>query len=340
MTTILIVSPIIIKNCANYNVIKIPKDEPLKVAAEIILVKHIGSAIIVDENKPVGIVTERDLIKASYKRDDIDINDKISKIMSSPICAINENADAETAIRIMIEKGYRQLGVTNDNGTLVAICSMSELISNISEAKQLLTKTQILFDRLGKTDTATMISQEIDLLLSDMSDRDFDDTDEGNKNLQELFIRLKKLANNGVELTYEEPQLLLLINTDGLNLYTKKLSDTTINGQLMSGFFHALNQWMREIVFEDGYIDRIKYQNFTIIMKSINQSLLCYIFKGETYSGFKTVGNLTDALLNDEKISEFLKNSPNNISESMEQLLTKRINEVFSQMISYPILYI
>lgn len=87
-----------VRDRANYNVVKIPSIEPIRVVAEIILVKSIGSVIVVEDGEAVGIITERDLIRAFYKDDSIGVSDPVSKLMSTPLCTVEEGDYLDTAI--------------------------------------------------------------------------------------------------------------------------------------------------------------------------------------------------------------------------------------------------
>ncbi len=93
--------------------------------------KKIGSIIVTDGGKPVGIVTERDALArvVSLCRDPCET--RISEIMSSPLKTIPKDMDILGAMRKMREDGIRRLGVTDD-GNIVGIVTERDIIRAVS----------------------------------------------------------------------------------------------------------------------------------------------------------------------------------------------------------------
>ena len=100
-------------------------------AAILMTEKKIGSIIVTDGGKPVGIVTERDALArvVSLCRDPCET--RISEIMSSPLKTIPKDMDILGAMRKMREDGIRRLGVTDD-GNIVGIVTERDIIRAVS----------------------------------------------------------------------------------------------------------------------------------------------------------------------------------------------------------------
>lgn len=81
--------------------------------------KKVSSLVVTDvEDKPIGIVTERDLVRQVCTRA-INSNDVIvHRIMSSPLATIDANSSVEVAADIMIQNKVRHLLVVNENKVL------------------------------------------------------------------------------------------------------------------------------------------------------------------------------------------------------------------------------
>jgi CBS domain-containing protein len=78
----------------------------------------IGSVVITEEDKPVGIVTDRDIVTKVIMKDR-DISElKVKEIMSSPLMTIEADASLRRAGKLLVEKGIRRLLVI-DAGELV-----------------------------------------------------------------------------------------------------------------------------------------------------------------------------------------------------------------------------
>lgn len=87
----------------------------------------ISSVIVVEEKRPVGIVTHKDiiskLVQARIPPDAVTARE----VMSTPILTIGEDASIEEATRMMVKKRVKKLAVTRNN-ELVGIITSSDLM--------------------------------------------------------------------------------------------------------------------------------------------------------------------------------------------------------------------
>jgi len=87
----------------------------------------ISSIIVVQEERPVGIITHKDIIsKIVQPRIPPDAVTAI-EIMSSPIITINEDASIEEAARLMAKKRIKKLAVVRGD-ELVGIVTSTDLV--------------------------------------------------------------------------------------------------------------------------------------------------------------------------------------------------------------------
>ncbi len=124
-------------------VLTITPENTLYEAARIMGEKHIGSLIVVKYDTPVGIITERDLLRevvdkgialekdwlaggASIKEE------KVEKIMSYPLIMISLKSSIKDAAQMMIEKKIRRLAVS-EHGKVVGIITSADLIRSLPE---------------------------------------------------------------------------------------------------------------------------------------------------------------------------------------------------------------
>ena len=87
----------------------------------------LDNAIAVEDMKPIGILTTKDLMLLI--KQNIDLNVKISKYMTSPVDAINKNASIKEALEFIQKKRYKRVVVVDNDGILSGIISQKELIS-------------------------------------------------------------------------------------------------------------------------------------------------------------------------------------------------------------------
>ena len=85
--------------------------------------KDTSSLIIIDEgDAPVGIVSERDIVRKCCSREDMDIKlATVSEIMSSPVITINHNSSPREAAELLVGNKIRHLLVVDDTGRRMGI---------------------------------------------------------------------------------------------------------------------------------------------------------------------------------------------------------------------------
>ncbi|MEM4230480.1 MAG: CBS domain-containing protein [Candidatus Pacearchaeota archaeon] len=107
----------------------------LREAAVIMSEKEIGSLVVIEEEKIVGIITERDILKNIGK-----LGEKVEKIMSKNVLTIEEDKNIDKAIEIMRENKIKRLPVTRDR-KLVGIVTVTDILANSEEINE-----EFLFD--------------------------------------------------------------------------------------------------------------------------------------------------------------------------------------------------
>jgi CBS domain-containing protein len=72
--------------------------------------KNVSSLVVVDElGKPVGLVTERDLVRKVCTLDVLSKSVRIGEIMSSPVITITSDKSPSDAADVMLQKDVRHL---------------------------------------------------------------------------------------------------------------------------------------------------------------------------------------------------------------------------------------
>lgn len=97
--------------------------DALKIMAE----KNIGSVVVMENDKYLGIMTERDYSrKVALKGKNSSIV-KVSEIMGSDLPVVNPNDSIEHCMELMSDKNVRYMPVF-ENNKLVGIISMSDVV--------------------------------------------------------------------------------------------------------------------------------------------------------------------------------------------------------------------
>lgn len=99
----------------NYNKtpLKISHDTLIKDAAQLVTENMFDSALITDQNNPIGIVTDKDF-RSKVATGRFPLTNSISKIMASPVITVTENISVAEAQLVMLKHGVTHLCVTKD----------------------------------------------------------------------------------------------------------------------------------------------------------------------------------------------------------------------------------
>ena len=121
-------------------------DATVEAAANLMDQRAVGAVVIVDDGRPVGIVTDRDLVVRGMARR-IPPDARIDSVMSTGIVAIDATADVQHAIAVFNHHPFRRLPVV-DGADIVGMVTVDDLVVAISRALADLTTgvtAQLLF---------------------------------------------------------------------------------------------------------------------------------------------------------------------------------------------------
>lgn len=125
----------LVQEIMSRDVVTISKDETAFDASIKYRDKKVGCLLVVDKDKCVGILTERDLIERVICEEREPKQTKVSEIMSKNLKTIHKLAKIEDANRLMKMHNIKKLPVVS-NDTLVGIVT----ITDISRARPELSK--------------------------------------------------------------------------------------------------------------------------------------------------------------------------------------------------------
>jgi CBS domain-containing protein len=117
---------LIVKELMNTTVESIGTEATVKEAASRMAQQEIGSLIITHQDRPVGILTERDLLArvlaAGLSADDT----QVKVVMSKPLICGQPEMDVSDAAGFMIQRGIKKLPITQE-GLLMGIMTLTDL---------------------------------------------------------------------------------------------------------------------------------------------------------------------------------------------------------------------
>ena len=96
-------------------------------AAELMSKKNVGSIVVTSREKPVGIVTERDMVERVVAKGLDASKVKMEEIMSKPLTTIEGDMPIIEAVRIMQKKKIRRLLII-ENKKLDGVVTQRDLL--------------------------------------------------------------------------------------------------------------------------------------------------------------------------------------------------------------------
>ena len=113
------------------NVINISPTTLVSQAIRMMLSKHISCIVIFEENKPIGIFTERNVVWFAAQRG-MDFDDcEIREVMSSPVLTANKDTDIYKACNLIETNKIRHLVVVDHENRAVGVVTQSNMIEHL-----------------------------------------------------------------------------------------------------------------------------------------------------------------------------------------------------------------
>lgn len=105
-------------------------DDTVLDAIKLLAQKDIGALIVIENDKPVGIFTERDYARKVYLRGKSSLDTAVREIMVSPVICVSPDQSVNECLALMTEKRFRHLPVVID-GRLVGMVSIGDLVKSV-----------------------------------------------------------------------------------------------------------------------------------------------------------------------------------------------------------------
>lgn len=121
----------------NRDVIILQRDATILDAAKLMREHHVGDVLVVEERDrirfPVGIVTDRDLVVEIMATELDQTVITVGDIMVQELVTVKESTGIFETIQYMRGKAVRRLPVVDENGALVGILALDDLLELLSE---------------------------------------------------------------------------------------------------------------------------------------------------------------------------------------------------------------
>lgn len=124
----------------NRAVVFATEDMSVKQAAELMRDRHVGSLVVVREANAgrivVGMVTDRDIAIVAVARDFDPQTLRVADIMSADPATAHPEDSINEVLSLMRARGIRRVPVATDDGVLIGIVTLDDLLEFLAEEMQ------------------------------------------------------------------------------------------------------------------------------------------------------------------------------------------------------------
>ena len=117
-------------------VLTVSEGDSLRDAAVWMIERGVGSAVVLTDGKPSGIITDRDALRAIARGKDgtaLTVGD----LLPGKVTTVRPTLEVLEAARIMRDRGFRHLVVVDDAGDLAGVFSMRDLVVGLLAERNL-----------------------------------------------------------------------------------------------------------------------------------------------------------------------------------------------------------
>lgn len=108
--------------------IEVAPEDTLGEVAERMTAVNVGAVVVKDFGRLIGILTERDLLKAMAAR--VHSSEaRVRQWMTDDPVTADGDTDVDDAARIMLEHGFRHLPVLDESGQVIGLVSLRRVVA-------------------------------------------------------------------------------------------------------------------------------------------------------------------------------------------------------------------
>lgn len=114
----------------------IGKENTVLEAVEKMCALKVGALLVTENNKPVGIISERDLMTRIVLQQKNASATRVADVMTANPVTITPNEKLSDAMSVMTQKRFRHLPVVDKDGNLMGMISIGDLVRTITSAQE------------------------------------------------------------------------------------------------------------------------------------------------------------------------------------------------------------
>jgi CBS domain-containing protein len=107
--------------------VTVTPDRTVGDVARLMSTTHVGAVVVIEEGRPVGIVTDRDLV-VRWVADDSPPATPVGEVMTTDLVVAHVDETIDKVFFTMRQRGVRRIPIVDDKGALVGLVALDDLL--------------------------------------------------------------------------------------------------------------------------------------------------------------------------------------------------------------------
>lgn len=121
------IEPVGVDRLAVDDIVTADPDTPVATVVAMLAERNVGSVVVAEDGRPVGIVTDRHIALALEERPDL-TERAVEEVMTENPVTVGRDTDLFDAVRTLRDHEIRRVPVVDDDGRLSGILSLDDVL--------------------------------------------------------------------------------------------------------------------------------------------------------------------------------------------------------------------
>lgn len=121
-----------VKDFLKRQLLSVEPQDKVSDAAQLMEKENVGCVLVLDHQKPRGIITDRDIVVRCVAKN-INTDDcRVQDVMTDSLTTVRDTDDLLDCIEAMKKAGVRRIPVVNEEGNGIGLISLRDILSKLS----------------------------------------------------------------------------------------------------------------------------------------------------------------------------------------------------------------